>query len=171
MRQRSSNHFELCATCHKAAIQSGTFKGKDGVTYPMLQITTSTSEQRRANTMKMVKAATAWRRGPAAQLATAHMADQQEDQTMRQDEIEYENCMRDIRGADDGCEEAAEFIMGTPAGTVSSGIPLSDHNMYLMQDGAPVVDAVPQEHQAMAAQILQLQRQELARIKALGGQQ
>ena len=90
---------------------------------------------------------------------------------MRQDEIEYENCMRDIRGADDGCEEAAEFIMGTPAGTVSSGIPLSDHNMYLMQHGAPVVDAVPQEHQAMAAQILQLQRQELARIKALGGQQ
>lgn len=165
-------HFELCTTCHKSAIQSGTFKGKDGVTYPMLQISSSTSEQRRANTMKMVKAATAWRRGPAAQLASAHMADQQEDQqTMLQDEIEYENCMRDMGVADDAFEESAEFIMGTPAGMVSAGVPLADHNMHLMQDGAPVVDAVPQEQQAMASQILQLQRQEAARIEALRNQQ
>ena len=90
---------------------------------------------------------------------------------MQQDEIEYENCMRDMGVADDGFEESAEFIMGTSAGMVSAGIPLADHNMHLMHDGAPVVDAVPQDHQAMAAQILQLQRQETARMETLRGQQ
>ena len=157
-------HFELCTTCHKDAVKKGTFKGKDGVVYPMLQVSESTAEQRKANTMKMVKAASAWRRGPAAQLAIANMAAQGDDQTIVQDEQEYEACLQDM-GIIDG-------DVGGTMGEANAAVawPATSPDVS-MNDGAHVAGAELAQENALAAQIMHLQQREAARQEALEFQQ
>lgn len=169
------SHFELCTTCHKNGISRGTFEGKDGVTYPMLSINSSTAEQRKANTMKMVKAASAWRRGPAAR-QIANMAVQDEGDTIAEQEREYEACMQELGIMPEGVmttiDEQADYVMGMEAPGVNDGLSLHDGSMHSMLGAVPGAGAAyPQEQQALAAQILQLQQQEVARQKFYADQQ